>query len=418
VNRFPRSDKFLLISAMAAILVLVAGGAGAEDVRPATTYQLADWSEIWTFIDEYYIYPDFRGVDWKAQKAAVEARIKAGLDDAAFTALVDKTLALLKDPRTYYLSPEKLRSQLAISEGEGTTGVGLFLIKGKGNYAVVASVVPGGPADEAGIASHDRILAIDGKPPLDAYGEPDLYRVRGAPGSSLRLRVSRAGAAAREISLARRAVAPEGGAINGRMIEGSGNRRIGYIFLASMSLPGIGDLLRSEYARLSAAGKLDGLILDLRTTSGGLGEPILSCAGLFVEGPIGAIVDRAGEANPIAAVGGPVGNSREVPIVVLVSKVTRSGAEILAGVLRAMGRARLAGATTAGDTSVAAEMDLPGGGVIATAAAKFSPIGSADPGWLGKGIQPEVIVAGGSWDDFSGSEDPGIAKAAELLRSK
>ncbi|MDP3177810.1 MAG: PDZ domain-containing protein, partial [Spirochaetaceae bacterium] len=233
MKRFPRIEKRILVAALALILALGSGaGADADDLRPATTYQLADWSEIWTFIDEYYIYPDFRGVDWKAQKAAVEAKIKAGLDDASFTALVDKTLALLKDPRTYYLSPEKLRSQLAISGGEGTTGVGLFLIKGKGSYAVVASVVPGGSADEAGIASHDRILAIDGKPPLDAYGEPDLYRVRGAPGSSLRLRVSHAGGAAKEITLSRRAVAPEGGAINSRMIEGTGSRRIGYIFLA------------------------------------------------------------------------------------------------------------------------------------------------------------------------------------------
>jgi C-terminal processing protease CtpA/Prc len=76
---------------------------------------------------------------------------------------VNEALAPFKDGHTRYTPPEQIRAD-ALASAQGLTGIGMSLIRGAGEYAVVITVFPGGPAERAGIAGHDRILAIDGRP--------------------------------------------------------------------------------------------------------------------------------------------------------------------------------------------------------------------------------------------------------------
>jgi carboxyl-terminal processing protease len=193
-----------------------------------------------------------------------------------------------------------------------------------------------------------------------------------------------------------------------------GGRRIGYALLASFAGPGA-DHLRAEFARLSADAPLDGFILDLRPNAGGYLDAMASCIGLFYGGKTGFIRLRAGAVLGLPPSGDAVGNSRVLPLAVLVHGTTHSAAEIMAGTLQNAGRTCLIGGRTAGDTGYPKEMALPGGGSISVTQGMYILPDGSDPGRIGRGIVPDFVVPGSGWDEVTVEEDPAIAKAIEVL---
>jgi carboxyl-terminal processing protease len=416
----------ILIAATAAVLsctsspTAVSSKDRLDQIPPGTELtraQLRDWSVIWRFVDKNHVDPGLRGVDWEAARVSVAMKIKAGLDNASFTALVNEALAPLidYDSHTQYSPPENVSVGDALPE-QSFAGVGIRIARGAGDHAVIITVFPGGPAARAGIASHDRILAIDGHTALDARGEPDVLSIRGPAGSSVRLRIASPGGEPREITLVRETVSPDAGLVVARLLprELMGGRRIGYALLASFAGPGA-DHLRAEFARLSADAPLDGFILDLRPNGGGYLEVMASCIGLFYGGKTGSIRLIAGAVLALPPSGDAVGNSRVVPLAVLVHGTTHSAAEMMAGTLQNAGRTCLIGDRTAGDTGYPKEMALPGGGYISVTQGMYILPDGSDPGWIGRGIVPDFVVPGSGWDEVTVEEDPAIAKAIEVL---
>jgi carboxyl-terminal processing protease len=420
-----RRIRFLIAIAVSGFVLSCAGAPAAVsketplDQIPIgaelTRAQLRDWSAIWDFVNERYADPGFRGVDWAAARKSVALKIEAGPDNDAFTALVDATLAPFRDSHARYLPPELVRREAVLAK-QGITGVGMVITRGTGEWIVVVMALPGGPAERAGIASHDRILAIDGSTPLDARGYPDMYRMRGPAGTSVRLLVARPGGEPREITIVRAVVSADAGLVSVRLLPRgeTGGRRIACALLPSIEEPGV-DRLRAEFARLSADAPLDGFILDLRSNPGGTIEALSSCMGLFRGGVVGSFRNRTGAVFAPPAPGDAVGNSRALPLVVLVHSTTRSAAEMLAGTLQHTGRARLVGARTAGDTGSEFAFALAGGGSISfTGEIYLLPDGS-DPGWFGRGITPDIEVPGSGWDEVTEEKDPAVVKAIEVL---
>jgi carboxyl-terminal processing protease len=420
-------SRFLFPSIFLSMLIACTGTPRATGALPSagnakkfsyqTTMQLKDWAAVWSSVNDSFIFRDFKGVDWASLREPVARKIEAGLDDASFTTLMDETLALLKDTHTFYLSPEEFRSEASVKAGTGLVGLGFFLSRGDGDYALVGTAVPGGPADLAGIASHDRILAVDGKTALGPDGEPDFRHIKGPEGTSVRLLVASPGGSPRELVIARQAVMLDGGIVMGRILDPAlcSGRRIGYILLASMSVPATAELLRAEFLRQSEQAPLDALVLDLRADGDGYYAD--SCAGLFMEGQMG-IDSRIDQALPVFARGEAAGNSRTLPLVVLVHGATNSAGEWLAAALQNSGRAPLIGGRTEGNVGNQNKVRLPGGGLVMVANSRFLPPDGSDPGWLGGGLVPDYSVPGSGWDEFSGSDDPGLAKAVQLLVSK
>lgn len=356
------------------------GSGNGQDFR--TAGQLQDWQTVWSAVNQNFHSASFNGVDWNSIQKEVVDRIKTGLSEEEFTALVDRTLALLKDGHTYYLDPEEADTMLRSLGDQNFTGLGLSVVKGNGNYAVIGVTFPGGPAEKAGLASHDRIHAIDGHPALGADGQPEVSRMRGPAGTKVTLLVSTPGGTMRELVLVRAQVDASAGAVKGRLLDGTGGKRIGYILYAFMPGPRAGDLFRAEFSRLSKDSPLDGLVLDLRINIGGDLEAFSTSLGLFMEGTYGK--DQARERRfrmGYETSGTEQGNSRTVPLVVLVHKATASAAELMAGTLRFSGRARLAGQVTSGDTAGSFVLSLPGGGLASVGVAMFLHPDGSDPGW-------------------------------------
>ena len=97
-------------------------------------------------------------------------------------------------------------------------------------------------------------------------------------------------------------------------------------------------------------------------------------------------------------------------MVVLINKGSASAAEIVAGVLKERGRAKLAGETTFGKGSIQEAQDLSeGAGIHITTAKWLLPSGK----WInGNGIDPDVKVEN---DETKPDEDLQLEKAVEIL---
>jgi hypothetical protein len=139
-----------------------------------------------------------------------------------------------------------------------------------------------------------------------------------------------------------------------------------------------------------------GLILDLRGNPGGLFKSAVQVAELFVGD--GVIVHSQGQIKeynqPYEVRGGHV---CPLPLVVLVDGDTASAAEVLAGALKDLGRARLIGQQTFGKGTIQATIPLDRppfektpGAIRLTVAKLLSP---AKQPYTGRGVTPDQEVS-------------------------
>ena len=138
--------------------------------------------------------------------------------------------------------------------------------------------------------------------------------------------------------------------------------------------------------------------------------------GLFTGGIQGYFITREGR-DPLDIQPEDIGGSQTVPLVVLVGADTVSYGEILSGVLRLAGRARIVGAPTLGNVEQLRRYDFEDGSRAWIASAAFEPLGQASGIWEDTGIVPDVLVPT-RWDLFTEADDPALAAAVELLSQR
>ena len=155
------------------------------------------------------------------------------------------------------------------------------------------------------------------------------------------------------------------------------NTRIGYVFLPTLLDESIGDQLRKALQRMTADGPLEGLVLDNHMNGGGLGSVAEAIMGLFANGLQGYYISRESQ-DPLQLQGEDVGGSQTVPLVVLVGVDTVSYGEIVSGVLRLSGRARIVGEPTLGNVEQLWRYDFEDGSRAWLASATFEPLGQAN----------------------------------------
>jgi C-terminal processing protease CtpA/Prc len=257
---------------------------------------------------------------------------------------------------------------------------------------------------------HDAILKVDGLPVVED-GQSHIFLARGPECSATVLTVKSPGEEPRDVMLVRQRI--QGSQqIDARLVPTTDGSRIGYIFLPTFFdqtiPPQVEEALRNF-------GPLDGLILDNRLNGGGSSivvEPILS---YFASGTLGHFVSRS-DSRPLTIEPNPIGNSQEVPLIVLVSEGTASFGEIFAGVLRDSGRAQVVGQTSLGNVEVLFGYEFDDGSQLWIAEETFDPAFS-DDNWEQSGIVPN-LEAHADWDEFVFETDPAIAASLSLLGHK
>jgi carboxyl-terminal processing protease len=319
--------------------------------------------------------------------AEVYERIKRDyVEDVDDHVLMEKALRGMVsalDSHSAYLDSEEFE-EIRLSTMGSYPGVGIEVAPGEGTVKVLHPI-PGSPAALAGLKSGDEIVRIDG---VDIGGdfEQATARMRGAPGSTVRLSVRRQEQASLlEFTLKRAQV--EVTSVFARLLEPG----YGYLRITTFTETTADDV-RHALLRLKRDNNSDltGLVLDLRDNPGGVLEAGVAVADDFLEQGVIVTADgRTPEARfRMDATSGDLIHG--APLAVLVDGGTASASEIVAGALKDHGRAVLIGRRTYGKGSVQTVMPLSHGGALKlTTSRYFTPSGASIQG---KGIVPDIVA--------------------------
>ena len=331
------------------------------------------------------------------------------VDDKKLMQSAIRGLLLDLDPHSTYF--DKDAAEAFDEQASGAyDGVGVELLQQPDNTLKVISPIDDTPAAKAGIKAGDTIVAIDGKPISIKDGMEPL---RGLPGSKLTLTIIREGKPKPfDVTLTRETIRVA--SVRSRMLEPG----YGYVRINSFQADTGADFQRN-LDKLQAAGKLSGLVLDLRSNPGGLLVSAVQVADdLLDKGTIVstrgriAVSDSKFEATPGDRLQG-------APLVVLVDAGSASAAEVLAGALRDNGRARVVGSRTFGKGSVQTVLPLDNGDSDKlTTARYYTPSGKSIQA---SGIVPDVLlkpeveknVESGASFDYSEATLPGHLRGDE-----
>jgi len=375
----PRRRRVGLSAAIAVVLLFafVAGIAVDRAVLPAanpapgvSTGQASEppqfkafW-ETWDVLHQHYV----------DQSALDPTKLTYG----ATRGLVD---AVGDTGHTRFLTPDEVRASHQSLSGS-ITGIGARIAQVNAQF-VIQSVVPGSPAEKAGLRAADVVLAVDGEPADGKTLDQVVQSIRGAAGTSVRLQIGREAAAPFEISIVRAEVSVP--AVSWSMIPGT---TIADIRIEEFS-KGVTDDLKTALQDAEKAGA-KGLVLDLRDDPGGYLDEAVGVASVFL--PSGTVYqerDASGKTRPIPVRDGE--RATDLPLAVLVNFGSASAAEIVAGALQDAGRAKVYGETTFGTGTVLTEFDLSDGSAVLVGTLEWlTPSGRQI--WH-HGIAPTVTVA-------------------------
>ena len=289
----------------------------------------------------------------------------------------------LDDPNTVYLSEERLNRLNERTSGTyGGLGVRLDVRDG---WLTVIAARPNSPAERAGLATGDRILAIDDSSTHEVTPDEAAGALRGTPGTKVRLLVVR-GADGQHVNVTVERREIHVNAVSRMaMLDGG----VGYVDINTFGDSTTVELVRAVDS-LRAAGAL-GLVLDLRRNPGGLLQQGVEVADLFLdEGQ--KVLDVKGRTPSSSATFTDQLPQRwsGMPMVVLVDDGTASAAEIVAGALQDHDRAVLIGRTTFGKGSAQSLFPLAGGGALKLTTARwYTPAGRAIGRPFGAELPPE-----------------------------
>ncbi len=291
----------------------------------------------------------------------------------------------LDDPYTSYLTPFEYL-ELRETEGGAYGGLGLSLTRG-GDGLVVTASEPGLPGRLAGIRPGDVITTINGSSLASLSYQKALRLIAGAPGSAVRLGVSRAGTQLpHSLTLVRSSVTIP--AATSRRIAYGGNhyryvRVLDFQDRTAARVRGFAAQAMHEHDR--------GLVLDLRGNPGGLLTEAVGVVRVFVAS--GTILTTDGKHEPLQVFSANHTSVGKLRVAVLIDGATASAAEVVAGALRAHG-AILVGQRTYGKGTIQSVVPLVGGGALKLTVAGFElPGGKVVEG---RGVKPTLALKAGS----------------------
>lgn len=305
------------------------------------------------------------------------------VDDVNIDEIVDKAVeGLLSnlDAHSAYLTEKKFKDLRAQTDGE-FGGLGITVGMKDGALSVIAPL-DDTPAEQAGLKSGDVILKINDESTLNMTIDDAVNRMRGKPKTSIKLTIVRKGEGKPlEFNIVRDVIKVK--SVHARKIENTN-----YLYVRVNSFDK--NVTPSVANELKKAGKVNGIVLDLRNNPGGLLNQAVSLSDLFIKN--GVIVSQKGrikEENVEYKANGkaPYPN---LPIVVLVNGGTASASEIVSGALQDHKRALVLGEDTFGKGSVQVVLPIDKAEAIKLTTAKYYlPSGRTIQA---VGIKPDIVV--------------------------
>src|SRR5229473_1079727 len=355
--------KAAIVISSAAVLLFMAVG-GLDGVRASNNdgsyRQLQVYSEVLSRVRSEYVE---------------EPNIPA-VTDGALHGLLESL-----DSNSSYLTAAEFK-EFKSNQTEAKGEIGAAVSKRFG-YAAVISVIPGGPADKAGIQASDIFEAIEGKSTREMSLAEIHNLLQGQPGSTLNVAVVRARRAEPQKTVITRDIVniPP---VNDKMVEDG----IGYIQVDAF-IKGKAQEVAAKVRALQKSGAKK-LILDLRNCAEGDESEGIAVANLFLNH--GTITYLQGQKYPREAFNADATKAiTNLPLAVLVNKGTAGPAEVVAAAVLENARGDVVGDKTFGDGSVQKVIELPDGSALILSVAKYySPNGKAIQDTA---VTPNILVA-------------------------
>ena len=239
--------------------------------------------------------------------------------DETVTAMVKGAAGNMLDPFSVYWSKDEFKR---FQDGMNNSFVGIgVILREDGSIDIV---IPGGPAEKAGLLAGDKIVAVDGTPVSGS--EAVIKKTLGKAGTPVAITVERPGAALPPISIIRGQVTTKN--IYSKMAAPG----VGYIYLGQFS-PDCDKELIAAIGKLRDAGAAK-MIIDVRGNPGGTVDSVSSILSEFMKDK--ETIVRFKNKGQVMYTNEVKGNGKflGMPLVILVNGGSASASEILAGAVQ------------------------------------------------------------------------------------
>lgn len=285
------------------------------------------------------------------------------------------------DPHSFYFNEADFKDLYDRTKGE-FGGLGMEVTMENGIVKVI-SPIDGTPAEIAGIRGQDLIIAIDDVPVTGMSLLEAVKKMRGAPGTQVKLLIKREGSKP-FVKLLKRAL------VQVKSVKWREMKNVGYVRISTFDEKTTTLLKEGILALQKNLGdNLEGFVLDLRNNPGGRLDQAVSVVNLFLDK--GNVVSTRGrERKDQVFLNAESGKmiAKDLPVVVIINGNSASASEIVAGALQDHQRALVVGEKSFGKGSVQALIPLgyngKEGGIKLTVARFFTP--------KGRSIQKDGIV--------------------------
>ncbi|OGF03557.1 MAG: hypothetical protein A3H14_03845 [Candidatus Doudnabacteria bacterium RIFCSPLOWO2_12_FULL_49_8] len=352
---------------------------------------------------------------WEALDAVNGKYVDRPLDQQKLLyGAVDGMVAATGDPYTTFFDPEEAKQFTEDLRGF-FSGIGAQ-IGMKDKQIVVIAPLDGTPAQKAGIAPGDAILAINGETTEGMAVDVAVTKIRGPIGTKVTLKIlPKDQNEAKDVTITRakieiKSVKLETKEVNGPAAAGGTSKKIAVIKLSEFGEDTKG--LLDQAVGTITTGNYSGVILDLRNNPGGYLDTAVTTISNWIDADKVAVkeIGYNKKENDYKTAGLP--RLKGMKTVVLVNGGSASASEIVSGALQDYKVATLVGEKTFGKGSVQELQDLKGNTEIKITVAKwFTPKGR---GIDKTGLEPDINVELTA-DDIKNEKDPQMDKAMELL---
>lgn len=327
------------------------------------------------------------------------------LQDAAAHAMVEA----LGDRWSYYIPQEQYASYVE-DKNNSYVGIGVTIEQAENGYRVVR-LTADGPAQKAGVAVNDVIIAVDGQSVAELSMDEGKELVRGPEGTEVMITVLRAGEE-RSFTITRRTVKTV--VASGVMLPGN----IGLVTIANFNT----DCHKQTMAAVEALVEqgAQALIFDVRFNGGGYKQELVEILDdLLPAGPLFRSEHYTGKVK----VDQSDKKCLEMPMAVLVNDQSISAAEFFAAALWEYDWAVLVGTQTQGKGHYQETYLLSDGSAVGVSTGRYTTPNGVD--LEGVGLTPDVVVEVDEETYFAiyaqtldPMEDPQILAAIAALQEK